>query len=167
MKRLAFVCVALIAFALPLTGQPKYGVASTADKATDFTKLKTYMWQTGFDAANKSVHAAIVSAIDKELASLGFQKKATAPTDVVVKYAALMRIDVQASQKTMGEADPARSQVDVGSLQFAMLSGVGAKKLWKVRIDKPIEGDMSKMEATVASVVAEVFTHYPTRVIKK
>jgi hypothetical protein len=167
MKRLAIVCLALVAFALPLAGQPKYGVTSTADKATDFTKLKTYVWQTGFDAPDKTVHAAITAAIDKELAALGFQKKASAPSDVVVKYATLRRIDVQPSTKTTGAANPTRSQVDVGSLQLQMLNPADAKELWKVRIDKPVEVDMAKMEATVNSIVAEIFTQYPTRVVKK
>jgi hypothetical protein len=167
MKRLVFVCLALVIFALPLAGQPKYGITSTADKATDFTKLKTYMWQTGFDAADKNVHAALVAAVDKELAGLGFQKKSAAPSDVVVKYASLRRIDVQASTKTTGAANPARSQVDVGSLQLQMLSSAGAKELWKVRIDKPIDVDPAKMEATVGTVIAEIFAQYPTRIVKK
>ena len=101
MKRLAVVGLALIAFALPVAAQTKYTATVTADKATDFTKLKMYVWQSGWDANDKKVHAQIVAAIDRELKALGFKLKPAAPADVVVKYAVLRRIDVEVSSKAI------------------------------------------------------------------
>ena len=166
MKRLALVCLVLIAFALPVAGQPKFGVTATADKATDFTKLKTYVWQSGWDANDKTVHAAIVGAVDKEMKALGFEKKVSGPSDVIIKYATLRRIDVQPATKASG-ADLPRTQVDVGSMLLLMLDPASGKELWRARIDKPIEIDAAKMEATVTGAVTEIFTQYPTRIVKK
>ena len=166
MKRLALVCLALITVALPLAGQPKFGVTATATPGTDFTKLKTYVWQSGWDANDKTVHAAITAAVDKELKTLGFEKKSAGPSDVVVKYATLRRIDVQLSTKTIG-ADMPRTQIDVGSLLLVMLDPVASKELWRARVDQPIEIDMAKMEATVNGAVTAIFAQYPTRLKKK
>jgi hypothetical protein len=166
MKRLSIVCLVLIAFALPLAGQPKFGVSSTAAPGTDFTKFKSYVWQSGWDANDKTVHAAIVGAVDKELKALGFERKLSAPSDVIVKYATLRRIDVQPSTKATGPDLP-RTQVDVGSLLIVMLDPTTSKELWRGRIDKPIEIDMAKMEATVTGAVTEIFGQYPTRIAKK
>jgi hypothetical protein len=166
MKRLAIVCLVLLAFALPVAGQPKFGVTATADKSTDFTKLKTYVWQSGWDANDKAVHAAITGAIDKEMKALGFEKKMSGPSDVIIKYATLRRIDVQPSTKATGPDMP-RTQIDVGSLLLLMLDPATGKELWRARIDKPIEIDMAKMDATVTGAVTEIFAQYPTRIVKK
>jgi hypothetical protein len=165
MKRLSIVCLALIAFALPVAGQPKFGVTSTADKGTDFAKLKSYVWQSGWDANDKTVHAAIVGAVDKELKALGFEKKAAAPADVIVKYATLRRIDVQPSTSAT-KAVESRAQVDVGSLVVVFLDPASSKELWRVRVDKPIEIDAAKIVETVTGAVTEMFAQYPTRVKK-
>ena len=165
MKRLLFTGLALVVLALPLAGQPKFGVTVTADKTTDFKKIKTYVWQTGWDSPDKKVHAAIVGAIDRELKALGLEVKASGPSDVIVKYAALRRIDVQISSKATG-TDAPRGQVDVASLLVTMLEPGTGKELLHARLDKPVDVDPTKMDATINALVAEVFAQYPTRVKK-
>ncbi len=165
MKRLSIVCLALIAFALPLAGQPKFGVTSTADKGTDFAKIKTYTWKGGWEANDKTVHAAIISAVDKELKALGFEKKDAGPTDVTLKYATLRRIDVQPNTSAT-KAEMPRTQIDVGSLLLVMMNPAGDKELWRARIDQPIEIDMTKMPETVTGAVTAIFAQYPTRLKK-
>jgi hypothetical protein len=168
MKRLLIVCLALVAFSLPVAGQPKFGVTTTTAPGVDFAKFKTYAWESGIaDATDKAVHAAILAAVDKELKALGFEKKAAGPSDVIVKYGTLRRVDVQPSTKATGP-DATRAQVNVGSLMVVVLDGANStKELWRGRIDKPIEIDMAKMEATVNGAVTEIFAKYPTRVPKK
>jgi hypothetical protein len=165
MKRFSMVCLVLLVFALPLAGQPKFGVTSTAAPGTDFTKLKTYVWQSGWDANDKNIHATIVGAIDKEMTALGFEKKPAAPSDVIVKYAALRRIDVQPSSKAVG-ADAPRTQIDVGSLLILFLDPATSKELWRVRIDTPIEVDAAKIAGTINTAVTSMFAQYPTRIKK-
>jgi hypothetical protein len=165
MKRFAvLIGLVLVSFALPLAAQVKYGATVTADKATDFTKLKTYVWQSGWDANDKSVHAQIVSAVDKELKALGFELKASGPSDVIVKYASLRRIDVEADVK--GDATTPRRQLDVGSLIVVMIDPATKKELLRGRVDKPMEIDPAQMPATITSFVADLFAKYPTRIKK-
>jgi len=161
MKRLVLLGLALVTFALPVLGQPKYGVTVLAqDKATDFTKLKTYVWQPGWDAPAK-VHQEIVASVDREMKALGFEKKASGPSDVIVKYAALRRTDMNVSNKALGEA--AKGSVEVGSLQVLM-ANAGGTELWKVRLDQVIDTDPAKMAETIDGAVKAVFAKYPTRV---
>jgi len=165
MKRLV-ILIGLVVAAVTLAhaGQPKYGATVTADKATDFTKLKTYVWQSGWDANDKKVHAQIVSAIDKELKALGFELKTTGPSDVIVKYASLRRIDVQADVK--GDATTPRQQLDVGTLVVLMLQPGTGKELLRARVEKPIEIESAQLPATITAAVGEIFAKYPTRVKK-
>jgi hypothetical protein len=168
MKRLAIVCLALIAFALPVAGQPKFGVTTTTAPGVDFAKFKTYVWQSGIaDVTDKTVHAAIIAAVDKELKALGLVLKTSGPSDVIVKYGALRRTDVQPSTKATGPEKP-RTQIEVGSLMVIVLDGANSsKELWRGRVDKPIQVDMATMEATVNGAVTEIFAKYPTRIPKK
>jgi len=165
MKRLVILIGFVVAaVALAQAGQPKYGVTVTADKATDFTKFKTYVWQSGSDANDKKVHAQIVSAVDKELKALGLELKPSGPSDVIVKYASLRRIDVQADVK--GNATTPRNQLDVGTLVVMMVKPGTGKELFRGRVDKPIETDPAQLSATITSVVADIFAKYPTRMKK-
>ena len=166
MKRLVMLAgFVLVALSLPLAAQPKYGVTVTADKGTDFTKLKSYVWQSGWDAADRKAHAQIITAVDKELKALGLELKASGPSDVIVKYASLRRIDVVADMKA--DANTPRQQIEVGSLQVVMLDPATKKELLRLRIDKPIDIAPDQMVATVNSAVTELFAKYPTRVPKK
>jgi hypothetical protein len=165
MKRLVIVLgFVAAAVALAQAGQPKYGATVTADKGTDFTKLKTYVWQSGWDANDKKVHAQIVSSVDKELKALGMELKPSGPSDVIVKYASLRRIDVQADIK--GDATTPRNQLDVGTLVVIMLQPGTGKELFRGRVEKPIEIAPEQLSASIASAVADIFAKYPTRTKK-
>jgi hypothetical protein len=164
MNRRIVLALALALVALPIAAQPKYGVTVTADKGTDFKTIKTYVWQSGWDANDRKVHTMIVGAIDKELKALGLERKSSAPADVVVKYAALRRIDVQVS--TNVGADVPRKQLDVGSLVVLMLQPGTSKELLRARVDQPIEVDLDKVEATINHAVGQIFAQYPTRAKK-
>lgn len=165
MRRLVLLGLALATFALPVFGQPKYGVTSLiSDKTTDFTKLKSYAWQSGWDAPAKA-HEAILAAADRELKALGLEKKPMGSSDVVIKYAALRRTDVQVSTKGTGPDAP-RGTMEVGSLLVVMSSSAG-KELWRSRLDQPIDTDPAKMTETIDAAVKAVFAQYPTRMPKK
>ena len=163
MKRLVLLGLALITFALPVFGQPKFGVTSTSDKGTDFTKLKSYAWQSGWDAPPKA-HEAIVAAADRELKAVGLEKKATG-ADVTIKYAALRRTDVQVSTKATG-VDAPRGTMEVGSLLVVMSNSAG-KELWRSRLDAPLDTDPAKITETIDAAVKAVFEKYPTKAPKK
>jgi hypothetical protein len=163
MKRAAVLCVLIAAFVVSAAAQTKYGVTVTADKATDFKTIRSYVWEAGWETPNRTVHAQIVAAVDRELKALGLEKKASGPSDVIVKYASLRRVDTSANPRAeLGSS----AQQEVGTLQVVMLQPGTAKELLRLRIDKPIEVDAAKIEAQVNEIVTELFAKYPTRVKK-
>lgn len=138
--------------------QIKYGVKVVSEAKVDFTKFKLYSWTAGQPAPLKSIDQQIVAAIDTELGKLGMSKAASGPGDVLVGYGSLRRTDVQAKPDTAGNV----SQYSVGTLYVVMLEPGTRRKLLELRLDKPIETDMTKAKTTIDGAVAELFTQYPT-----
>jgi hypothetical protein len=161
-----FACLLLVLIVAPLAAQtPKYGVTVVADKDTNFTALKTYTWEHGWQAYDKTVHAQITAAVDRELAALGFQKKESGPADVLVTYASLRRVDVDLKSKPT-EGNGGRRQYDVGTLVVLLLQPDSRKELYRARADKPIEVDPAQTQGLIDGVVTEMFAKYPTRAAK-
>ena len=155
--------VLLLLVATPGAGQgTKYGVTTTADKKTDFSKLKTYTWEHGWQAYDKDVHAQIIAAVDRELGALGLSKQESGPSDLVVTYGSLRRIDVDLKSKPT-DGNGGRRQYDVGTLVLLLLEPGTRKELFRARVDKPIEGDPAKVQGVIDSTIAEMFAKYPTR----
>jgi len=163
MKHSAIASILIVGLAAMAVAQtPKYGVTVTADKGTDFSKVKTYTWEHGWQSPNKQIHEMITAAIDRELAAAGLQKRASGPTDVVVTYGSLRRIDVDLNSKpTEGEAG--RRQYEVGTLVVLILDPSSRKELYRARVDQPIDTDLQKAQAIVDTAVTEMFAKYPTK----
>jgi hypothetical protein len=164
MKRvLCFGVMAGLVAAGPLAAQtPKYGVTVKTDRKADFAKFKTYTWEHGWQAHDKSVHQAILAAVDRELAAVGLAKKASGPADLLVTYASLRRIDVDLkSEPTAG--DGTHRQYDVGTLVLLLLEPGSRKELFRARADTPIEADADKVNAIVDSTLRQMFAKYPTK----
>lgn len=166
MKRVLWLCVAVGLLAAPLAAQmTKYGVTVKADEKTDFSKLKTYAWEHGWQAYDKKVHESIMAAVDRELAGVGLTKKASAPADVLVTYAALRRTDVDLKSQPTGN-EGTRRQFEVGSLVVLLLEPESRKELFRARVDTPIEAEPDKLTAIIDSAVKDMFAKYPTRTKK-
>lgn len=163
MKRAMMLCLVAGLAAAPLAAQmPKYGVTVKADEKTDFAKFKTYTWEHGWQAYDKTVNLEILAAIDRELTAVGLTKKASGPSDLIVTYAALRRIDVDINAKDAVEGQ--RRQYDVGSLVVLLLEPDSRKELFRGRVDQPIELDApEKSRAAIDAAVAEMFAKYPTK----
>lgn len=166
MTRVWIACVVLAFGVVSVVGQtPKYGVTVTSDRKADFTKIKSYSWETGSPSFDKDVNQQIVDAIDHELMSLGLEKRPSGPSDVTVSYASLQRTDVDVKAKpTTKEAT--RPQYPVGSLLVVMRDPGTRKELFRGRVDKPIDLDREKLHAAIDEVVADIFAKYPTRTQK-
>jgi len=164
MKRLVWILWMAGVVAAPLAAQtPKYGVTVKADEKTDFSKFKSYTWEHGWQAYDKGVHEQIMTSVDRELSALGLAKKASGPSDLLVTYASLRRIDVDLNAKpTTGEGT--RPQYDVGSLVVLLLEPGTRKELFRARVDQPIEAaDAEKVKGVVDAAVRDMFAKYPTR----
>jgi hypothetical protein len=168
MKRSVVLLLLLGLMAAPIAAQKKitnYGVTVTADKNTDFTKLKTYVWESGWQAIDKNAHKQIVAAIDRELGALGFEKKDSGPADVVLTYAAIRRTDVDLKSKPT-QGDVGRRSYEAGTLVVLLLEPGTRKELFRARGDEPIEADPEKLQAVIDTMVADMFAKYPTRTRK-
>ena len=166
MKRISIVSLLLGLLAASLAAQmPKYGVTVKADSKTDFTKFKSYTWESGWKAYDKNVHQQILDAVDRELKALGLEKRASGPADVMMTYATVRRTDVDLKSKPT-EGESGRRQYEVGSLVVLMLEPGTRKELFRARVDKPIEVDIDKVQAVIDEAVAEMFAKYPTRTKK-
>jgi hypothetical protein len=164
MKHIMTAGFLVTALALAVAAQtPKYGVVvEIEDKKADFASFKTYTWQRGQASFDKTIDAQIVAAVDDELAKLGMTKGATgAAVDVLVTYASTNRTDVDLKGKP--DAAGARPKYSVGTLVVALLEPKSRNRLLRMRVDQPIDTEPEKLEATIKSVVAQMFERYPTR----
>jgi len=134
------------------------------DRKADFSKFKTYTWENGWQAYDKTVHANIRAAVDRQLAAVGLEKRESGPVDLLVTYASLRRVDVDLKAKPA--KDGARPQYDVGTLVVLLLDPGTRNELFRGRVDKPIVLEPEKVQPVVDSAVTEMFAKYPTRVGK-
>jgi uncharacterized protein DUF4136 len=164
MRHSALVWIAVGAAAAPALAQtPKYGVTVTADKSAQFSAFKTYTWEHGWQAYDKTVHADITSAIDHELAAVGLTKQTDGPADLLVTYASLRRIDVDLKSKPT-DGNAGRQQYDVGTLVVLLLEPGTRKELFRGRVDQRIEmSSPDRVKPIIDSAIAEMFAKYPTR----
>jgi hypothetical protein len=163
--RIAIALDLAVACATPMVAQtPKYSVTVTTDRKADFSKFKTYTWENGWQAYDKTVHANIRAAVDRQLAAVGLEKRESGPVDLLVTYASLRRVDVDLKAKPA--KDGARPQYDVGTLVVLLLDPGTRNELFRGRVDKPIVLEPEKVQPVVDSAVTEMFAKYPTRVGK-
>src|SRR3954468_15196315 len=147
----------IIALASTVGAQtPKYGVTVTTDDKVDFSKFKSYSWENGWQTYDRAVHANIQAAVDRQLASVGLEKHAAAPADLIVTYASLRRIDVDLKSKPSGK-DGTRRQYDVGTLVVLLLEPGTRNELFRGRVAQPIEIAPDKVRAVVDAAVADMF----------
>jgi hypothetical protein len=161
MKAFVVSCALVAAVAAALAGQMKYGVTVRAEKDVDFSKFKTYSWTQGQPSADRTIDAQIMAAVDRELGVLGMTKASSGSGDVMLAYYSLSRTDVDLKAKP--DAAGVRPQYTVGSLTVALLELQTRRRLLQLRTDKPIDMEPARLEAEINSVVAELFTKFPTR----
>ena len=146
--------------AAALQGQT-YGATVTAERGVDFTKFHTYTWRRSQPAADKTVDAQIVAAIDRELESLGMTKATDGPSDVVVTYASLTRTDVDLKGKT--DSKGLLPQYWVGTLVVLFHDPASNRQLLRMRADLPIDTKPEQLQAAINRAAALMFAKYPTR----
>ncbi len=143
-----------------VTGQTKYKVTATAAKHTDFTRLKTHVWEPGWTAFDPAAHEQIVAAVDRELTSLGFTKGTPETCNVTVSYASIRRSDVNLKAHA---PEGKRPMYPVASLVVLLREPGTHKELFKVRADTPISLDAENIATSIDTQVSEMFAKYPTR----
>jgi Domain of unknown function (DUF4136) len=141
---------------------PKYGVKVTRDKHTNFAQLRTYRWTTGWTAFDKDVDQRVVAAVDRELAASGLTQVAGWSSDVLVRYASLVRTDVDLKSKISSDTQ-LRREYRVGTLTVFLLEPRTMRELFRARADLPLETEPPRLASQIDSVVAEMFARYRRR----
>jgi cold shock CspA family protein len=163
MNTLARAFVLLLA--MPQT-QPIGKVGTTADTSVNFAGLHTYVWEKGHEAFNPDAHKAIVSAVDAEMASLGFIKSEAGKADVIVKYHAVAGTDVDMKMlekwQKEGHTDPAPTTI-LGTVAVVMFKPGGTKPIWEAHTRSHLSDDAAARSEEIKKVVASLFAMYPTR----
>jgi hypothetical protein len=166
MKRFV-VAVCLLALIIPgavLAQKPKVTVLRL-DKSADVSKFKTYEWTPGSKALDPAWDAAIIAAIDKELAAKGLQKGA--PGDVLVSYHAVQQdnVDLSTFDPKAATAGAAAAQiVKVGTLAVDLRNPATRVVVWRVAGEGAIkEMPAAERDAFVGKFVAALFAMYPTK----
>jgi hypothetical protein len=157
---LAFIVVlTTIASAAGIT---KYRIVTKKDKHTDFARLKTYVWETGWTSHDELADAQIVAAVDRELAALQFTKGVEGKSDVTVVYTVVRRSDADLKSKARGP-NGERPRYPVLTLQVMIRHPETHKELFRARADTPIQLDRQAINETIDDQVARMFEHYPSR----
>ena len=173
MKRiLSIACLLVLIVAAVGFAQKASGVnVLVSDKATDFSKFKTYEWAPGHKALDPAWDKAIIDGIDKALAAQGLKKGA--PADVLVEYHAVQSEDVDL--RTFDNKAPAQgaerataTMVKVGTLVVELRDRASRKVLWRVGAERAVTATAgAERDAFVAKLVATMFESYPTAAAKK
>jgi hypothetical protein len=141
---------------------PKYKVTTQIDKKTDFSRLKTYVWEPGWASYDADAHKQIVAVIDRELTALGFSKGTEGHADVTVVYATLRRTDVDLKTKAR-TAEGLRPTFPVATLVVLIREPGTHKELFRARADTPVDMEPEKLELTINHQVEQMFLRYPTK----
>ena len=155
-----FVLVTLVSAAnLAVDGAQKYGVTVKAVQPAALAKAKTYVWTQSRATFQKNIDRMILAAVDRELAARGFTKLAAGPSDVVVTYDAIERIDLDVKAKP--STDGTLPEIPVGTLVVEMNAPANRQPLFSVRIDTPIDTDPATLEGEINAAVTAMFEKYP------
>jgi hypothetical protein len=138
---------------------PKYKVRVTIDKHADFSRLKTYTWEPGWDSTYRALNEFIESAVERELTALGLTKGAPGASDVTVTFATLRRTDTDLDSKPSPEGY--YRTYPVGTLLILIRDSRTNGELFRARTDTPIDLNPETYEATINNQVARIFAKYP------
>ena len=135
-------------------------VKTTVDKKIDFKAFKTYAWEKGQESADPVSHKSVVAAVDAEMAALGLTRQDGGKGDVLVRYHAVGRTDVDLKNKIKDGTGPTS---DVGKVQVELLGGTSFKQVWQATTEERLSKDPAARDADIRRAIARLFTAYPGR----
>jgi len=137
------------------------------DKAVDFSKARTYAWQTGQPVSNPLLHKRIISAIDRQLAAKGWTKVEASPSAVLVYQAA---VDEQKELSAWGSGPrwsgfgTARVEtILVGQLVVDIYDASNAQLMWRGFVSDTVTDSTEKNERKLNDAVAKLFKRFPPK----
>src|SRR5262245_49634532 len=146
------------------------------DKATNFSKYKTYAWARGTSVSDELVHKRVVHAVDGQLSAKGFAMvDASAKPDVLVAYHANFDTALQINASGSGwgpyglggnRIGSARaSEVAVGTLTVDIVDATTGSIVWRGTASKDVDGNASpqKKDKNMNNTAQKMFRNYPPK----
>jgi hypothetical protein len=144
------------------------------ERATDFSKFKSYAWVRGTIVNDKLNHDRIVNAVNAQLASRGFTKVDTsANPDVLVAYHASFDRDLQITGSSSGwggyRLPGSRSgtvrtdDILIGTLAVDMVDAKTKTIVWRGTATKEVDVAASpeKRERNINRAAEKLFKNFP------
>jgi hypothetical protein len=144
------------------------------DKATDFSRLKTYAWARGMNLNDELNHKRIMHAVDAQLASKGFSRvEASAHPDAFVAYHAAFDSNLEINGSGWGgyrfgvsrSGTASVQEVLVGTLAIDIVDAKTETIVWRGMASKEIDVKASpeKREKNINKVAEKLFKNYPPK----
>jgi hypothetical protein len=146
----------------PAPGQ----VASSFDKAADFSSVRTFAWERGLEVADKEAHKLLVAAIEGELVARGMRAVDRESADVIVRYDAVGTgtVDLdKLQQQIKANPDAVPPTTVMGSLVVSTHRNRSPSIMWRGHLRDLVDLDPRVREKTVTSIVTRVFATYPLK----
>ena len=153
-------CVCL----LPVLAQAQKAVADY-DKEVDFSKFKTYAWQSGQPAPSPLTHKRIVTAIDEQLASKGMTQVESSPSAIIVYYAAVeeqKRLNAWGSgPRWSGFGTVTAETIRVGQLVVDIYDAATKQLVWRGSVSDTASDKPETNQKKIKEAIAKLFKQFP------
>jgi hypothetical protein len=144
------------------------------DRATDFSRFKTYSWVRGTNVKDELNHQRIMRAVDAQLSARGFSKvDGNANPDVLVAYHATFDTNVQINGFSSGwggyrfagtrSGTATVEEIVVGTLAVDMVNAQTRTIVWRGLATKEIDVKASpdKRDKNINRAAEKLFKNYP------
>ena len=146
------------------------------DKATNFSRFKSYAWVRGTVLNDEFNHSRIVNAVNAQLASKGLTKVETsANPDVLVAYHASFDRDLEITGFSSGwggyrfpgnRSGSARTaEILIGTLAVDIVDATTRTIVWRGLATKEVDvkADPEKREKNINRAAEKLFRNYPPK----
>ena len=161
--RIAARALLLLALAACATGPT---VKTDFDRATDFSRYRTYAWREGVAALDPSVNQRVHAAVDEQLAEKGLQKvEASGSPDLLVFASASRDQERAVHPEQWGYdlgIDSERVEVvliPIGTLLVDLVDAGANRLVWRGEITKALNGPVSDRQ--LRNVTRTLFRELP------
>ena len=144
------------------------------DKATNFSKFKTYSWVRGTNLSDEFNHTRIVNAVNAQLAAKGLMRLETvSAADLLVAYHASFDTDLEINGWSSGwggyrfpgnrTATARTNEILTGTLAVDIVDASTKTIVWRGIATKEIDtkADPQKREKNINRAAEKLFKNYP------
>ena len=153
------------------------GVNSYVERGVDFASYQTYRWDVPDRLAtgdprldnNPFFQERVMAAVDRELATRGFEKVASGESEVILHYHASVeqQLDVNTSHADNGFCTDCEPYIyDRGTLVIDFVDPKTEKLIWRGWAEGSVDGvidNQKLMEERIDSAVARILDRLPRR----